>query len=103
MKAVVAAFNQEKAPSRGLLRAYEPSDGTFSSTTEHWAVSGEENDFLMTRLVAVVEYREHHIQLSAVMTVFTGRVNESIKRLQLNGTGEERIRRKDKTEDTAGL
>ena len=38
MKAVVAAFNQERAlvgPSRGLLRAYEPSDGTFSSTTTH--------------------------------------------------------------------
>ena len=35
MKAVVAAFNQEKAlvASRGLLRDYEPSDGTFSSTT----------------------------------------------------------------------
>ena len=30
MKAVVAAFNQEK----DLLRDYEPSDGTFSSTTE---------------------------------------------------------------------
>ena len=28
VKAVVAAFNQEKAlPSRGLLRDYEPSDG----------------------------------------------------------------------------
>ena len=33
MKAVVAAFNQEKALSRGLLRDYEPSDGTFSSTS----------------------------------------------------------------------
>ena len=31
VKAVVAAFNQEKA----LLRAYESSDGTFSSTTRH--------------------------------------------------------------------
>ena len=30
MKAVVAAFNQEKA--LGLLRDYEPSDGTFSNT-----------------------------------------------------------------------
>ena len=36
MKAVVAAFNQEKeGPSRGLLRDYEPSDGTFSSTNSH--------------------------------------------------------------------
>ena len=36
MKALVDAFNQEKAegPSRGLLRDYEPSDGTFSSTNE---------------------------------------------------------------------
>ena len=34
MKAVVAAFNQEKAlVFNVLLRAYEPSDGTFSSTT----------------------------------------------------------------------
>ena len=35
MKAVVAAFNQEKAlvSSRGFLRDYEPSDGTFSSTS----------------------------------------------------------------------
>ena len=40
MKAVVAAFNQEK-PSRGLLRDYEPSDGTFSSTTSYSALSGE--------------------------------------------------------------
>ena len=32
MEAVVAAFNQEKALSRGLLRDYKPSDGTFSST-----------------------------------------------------------------------
>ena len=27
-----------EGPSRGLLRDYEPSDGTFSSTTE-WCVS----------------------------------------------------------------
>ena len=33
MKAVVAVFNQEKAFS---VLAYEPSDGTFSSTTGHW-------------------------------------------------------------------
>ena len=32
MKVLLCAFNQEKALSRGLLRAYEPSDGTFSST-----------------------------------------------------------------------
>ena len=32
VKAVVAAFNQEKAlGSRGLLRDYEPSDGTFEA------------------------------------------------------------------------
>ena len=35
MKAVVAAFNQEKAlvGDRGLLRDYEPSDGPFRSTS----------------------------------------------------------------------
>ena len=32
MKVVVAAFNQEKALVGGLLRDYEPSDGTFWST-----------------------------------------------------------------------
>ena len=36
MKAVVAAFNQEKALVGAFLRDYEPSDGTFSSTTGHW-------------------------------------------------------------------
>ena len=37
VKAVVAAFNQEtgEGPSRGLLRDYEPSDGTFSSTSDY--------------------------------------------------------------------
>ena len=35
MKAVVAAFNQEKALGRGLLRDYEPSDGTFWSTSHY--------------------------------------------------------------------
>ena len=35
MKAVVVAFNQEKALVKGLLRDYEPSDGTFSSTTNY--------------------------------------------------------------------
>ena len=40
MKAVVAAFNQEKAlvASRGLLRAYESSDGTFSSTSRYGSI-----------------------------------------------------------------
>ena len=35
MKAVVAAFNQEKAlvGAFSVLRDYEPSDGTFSSTS----------------------------------------------------------------------
>ena len=33
VKVLVGAFNQEKAlVGRGLLRDYEPSDGTFSST-----------------------------------------------------------------------
>ena len=43
MKAVVSAFNQEKGPSRGLLRDYEPSDGTFSSTIVY-GVSGTGSD-----------------------------------------------------------
>ena len=46
MKAVVAAFNQEKALSRGLLRAYEPSDGTFSSTTEYTRLEADETGLI---------------------------------------------------------
>ena len=43
MKAVVAAFNKEKGegPSRGLLCDYEPSDGTFGSTSLHDHLYGE--------------------------------------------------------------
>ena len=39
MKAVVAAFNQEKALVGAFPCDYEPSDGTFSSTTvDQWPV-----------------------------------------------------------------
>ena len=40
MKAVVAAFNQEKAlvASRGLLCDYEPSDGPFRSTSVYHVI-----------------------------------------------------------------
>ena len=41
MKAVVASsrFQPGEGPSRGLLRDYEPSDGTFSSTSEEAVVT----------------------------------------------------------------
>ena len=41
MKAVVATFNLEKALVGGLLRDYEPSDGTFWSTSESAAAALE--------------------------------------------------------------
>ena len=37
MKKFSSRFQPGEGPSRGLLRDYEPSDGTFSSTTGHWS------------------------------------------------------------------
>ena len=32
----MSRFQPGEGPSRGLLRDYEPSDGTFSSTSDGW-------------------------------------------------------------------
>ena len=56
VKAVVAAFNQEKALSRGLLRDYEPSDGPFWSTI----LNPNTIDPILGSAAAAQSYKHHN-------------------------------------------
>ena len=58
MKAVVAAFQPGEGPSRGLLRDYEPSDGTFSSTSGDQHLWQEEEGLTLEYLQRIHDKHE---------------------------------------------
>ena len=55
-------FQPGEGPSRGLLRDYEPSDGTFSSTTQYPAGTLHNEDYaLISGPLIVVLFTEHKL------------------------------------------